>query len=429
MYKQLILLFMSSGALMSANAWSQDVTQWTLNSSIQRALQVAPEIKTADAEIGIQRGKQEEADAWPNPTISVQVDDKLGINDGRGGYDVTELAISQALPFSRLSHQRKQANAALNSTQAQRKQQRLLLEYKVAQRFHMLQLAQAKLDLARQRLKQANEYQSRGRKPGTTDPLVRYLTPLESMRLDIVLQTAKQSMDMAEGEFSEAASAFRSLLNLPVDSKLQLPALVAVTPIKDFKVLEAALQDHPLLVADKQAVAAAEAGIAVARSKRFSDPTLTLFRQKDFLVNQREDFTGVMLSVQIPLWNRNNGQVTQARYAVLQAQAELELQQRQLHVSLHKSYLHLGHLIEQAEHYRTHLLHPSERVLKLTQRGFKSGSQNVLSLIDANNTYFDTQQRYFELLEESWLELADLRKAAGLTLLNSQSLLHSGEVK
>jgi len=429
MRKQTVTFLLSVGFCLSTAAWSQSADRWTLTSSIQRALQVAPEIKTADANIGIQRGKLEAADAWPNPTMSVQVDDKLGIEDGSGGYDVRQFAISQPLPFSRLSRQRKQASASLSSAVSQRRYHQLLVEYEVARRFHMLQLAQAKLDLAKQRLQKVLSYQNNGRKSGGKNALVRYLTPLETMRLGIMQQTAQQAIAMTEGEYNEALAAFRAILNLDVSSEFQVPALSSVSAPPDLATLEADLRDHPGLTADRQAIASAEAGIAVAKSRRFDDPTLTLFREKDYLLNRRDDITGVMLSVQIPLWNRNNGQVTQARYAVLQAQAELDVKRRQFNTNLHKSYLHLGHLIEQAEQYRTHLLQPAQRVLKLTQRGFEAGSLNILSLIDANNTYFDTQQRYYELLEEGWLELAELRKSAGLSVLNGKSLLQSGEVK
>jgi cobalt-zinc-cadmium efflux system outer membrane protein len=429
MRKHIMTLLLGAGFCMTATAWSQPLERWTLNGSIQRALQVAPEIKTADAKIGLQRGKLESADAWPNPTVSLQVDDKLGIEDGRGGYDVTQFAISQALPLGRLNRQRRQAQASLSSAESRRRYHQLLIEYEVARRFHILQLAQAKLELAQQRLQKALSYSKNGNKTGSRDKLVRYLTPLETMRLDIMQQTAKQAVAMAEGEYNEALASFRSLLNLKFTTELQLPALASVSTPADLATLESDLRNHPGLVADRRAIAAAEAGIAVARSKRFEDPTLTLFREKDYLANRRDDVTGVMLSVQIPLWNRNNGQVTQARYAVLQAQADLEVKRRQLNTSLHKSYLHLGHLIEQADHYRTHLLRPAQRVLKLTQRGFEAGSLNILSLIDANNTYFDTQQRYYELLEEGWLELAELRKSAGLSVLNGNVPAQSGEVK
>ena len=41
----------------------------------------------------------------------------------------------------------------------------------------------------------------------------------------------------------------------------------------------------------------------------------------------------------------------------------------------------------------------------------------ILSVIDANNTYFDAHERYLELLQKAWLEAADLRLAAGRALV------------
>ena len=85
-----------------------------LRNSIQRVLDIAPEIQTAEAKVNAQQGALEQAGAWPNPTISVQSDDKLGIEDGSGGNDITQYAFSQPLPLSgRLSHQKAIASEAL----------------------------------------------------------------------------------------------------------------------------------------------------------------------------------------------------------------------------------------------------------------------------------------------------------------------------
>ena len=428
--KKIWILLLVSAGLVSSPLTSAELTPgWTLGSSIQRAMEVAPEMKTADAEIGKQQGKMEQAVAWPNPSVSIQVDDTLGLEDGTGGHDVTQFAISQPLPFGRLAHQRQQAEAWLASAQAQRRHRQILLEYKVAQRFHVLQLAEAKLQLAKKRMQQASRYQNAGRKRSSGDPLIRYLTPLETMRLDIVLQAARQTVEVAEGEFSEAAASFKALLGLPIDNSLSLVPLTPVPAPEGFNVLNNSLQVHPSLVADKQTIAASKAGVAVARSQRFADPTLTLFRGEEFLANRRQESTGIMLSVEVPLWNRNDGRVTEARYAVYQAQAELSLKQRELQTNLHKSHLHLGHLIEQAEHYRNNLLQPALRVFTLTRKGFEAGEINILTLIDANNTYFDAQARYLELMQEGWLELAEVRRSAGLSLLADNSVADSGEVK
>lgn len=405
--------------LPSVSSAEEDQGLLTLEKSIRRIAEIAPEMKAADAEIGNQQGKWELADAWPNPSVSIQVDDNLSREVGGRGYDVTELAISQPLPLGRLAYQRQQAEAGIASAEAQRNHQQLMLEYKVAQHFHTLQLKEAMLQLAKKRLQQASHYQSGSRKHHSGDPLIRYLTPLETMRLDIVLQAAKQSVEVAEGEFNDTATSFKALLGIPIDGQLRLMPLKPVPTPEGFDILENSVQSHPALEADKQAIASSEAGVDVARWQRFADPTLTLFRRNAFLANRRQPNTGIMLSVQVPFWNQNNGGVTQARHAVRQAQAVLDINRRELQSNLHRSYSHLGHLIKQAEHYRTKLLQPAQQVFKLTRKGFDAGELNILTLIDANNTYFDAQARYLTLLQEGWLELAVVRRSAGLSLLAS----------
>ena len=58
-------------------------------------------------------------------------------------------------------------------------------------------------------------------------------------------------------------------------------------------------------------------------------------------------------------------------------------------------------------------------MLELTQKGYSTGEQNGLALVDASNTYFDAQARYLELLRDAWIEAAELRLAAGISLLDS----------
>jgi len=429
MSKIWIFFLISTEMVFSPLLWAESALPWTLESSIQGVMKVAPEMKIADAEIGKQQGKLEQATAWPNPSVSINVDETLGLEDGSGGFDITQLAISQPLPFGRLAHQRKQANAEIANAVSQRKYHQLLLEYKVAQRFHILQLRTAELKLAKQRLQQAGLYNSTSRKRRSGDPLIRYLTPLEKMRLNIELQAAKQSMEVAEGEFNEASASFKALLGMSFDSPMNLKSLSLVPAPKNLNNLERSLLSHPAIEAEKKKITSLQTGIEVAKSTRFYDPTLTLTREEGFYANRKQDSTSVMLSVQIPLWNKNTGTVTQARYTVFQAQADLEQKQREFRTSLHKSYLHLGHLIGQAEHYRTKLLSPAKSMLTLTRKGFEAGEYNVLTLIDANNIYFDAQKRYFELLQEGWLELAEVRRSAGIFHVVSTPLTVVGEDK
>ena len=156
------------------------------------------------------------------------------------------------------------------------------------------------------------------------------------------------------------------------------------------------------------------------RGSELPDPTLRLFRERDFLNGRRQDVTGIGVGITVPLWNRNNGRINETRALVNQSQSELQTLERDLGSRLQQSYLHLNHLVEQGEHYRTRVFEPAQKVFDLTRKAYASGEVEILSLIDANNTHFNARERYLELLQEAWLEAAEVRFAAGRTLVTNE---------
>ena len=400
------------GCLVATPALAQALP-WTLESSIARALQHAPELRASAAEIAARSGDIVQASAWPNPTVELRADEKLGIADGRGGYTVNQATITQAIPLGRLAHQRRAAEANLDAAREEQRYQRLQIEARVAHAFHTLQLTQARQQLAQERLTFAT-----GLGKGTS-VLVRYLTPLERARLDILRESARQEVAHAEGTWSEALAQFRALLALPPDAQPATALLIAADAPATLAVLSERLTSHPALRATQQLRAASRAGVDVARAQRYADPTISIFREQDTLANSRQNYTGIMLGVHIPLWNKGDGGVARARAEADKVDAQLDVQRRDLDSRLRQSHLHLGHLIEQAEHYRTRLLVPARQVLTLTRKAYTSGEQNGLALVDANNTYFEAQARYLDLLHEAWIETAELRLAAGISLMDN----------
>lgn len=404
------------GLLLAIACASVQAQVWTLESSIERVTTVAPERRAGEAEVAARAGELTQAGTWPNPTVELRTDEKLGIDDGRGGYTLSQVSITQPIPLRRLAHQRRAAEGGLESARAGQRHQRLQLETRTAHAFHALQLAAERQRLAEERLKFAE-----GLRPGT-DRLVRYLSPLERARLDILRESAHQDVAQAEGKWSEAIAQFRALLALPPDEPHTTIPLTPVVPPAALSLLQERLASHPALRAVQQTRAARLAAVDVARSQRFADPTISVFREQDYLAGSRQDFTGIMLGVQIPLWNFNGGGVASAVAEADKAEALLTAQQRELESRLRQNHLHLGHLIEQADHYRTRLLVPARQVLDLTRKGFATGEQNGLALVDASNTYFDAQARYLELLHDAWFEAAELRLAAGISLVSSMAV-------
>ena len=401
-------------------AHAAETSVWTLDAAARQALTVAPEIREASAEVAAREGALTQAGAWPNPSIDLRADQKLGVEDGNGGTDLTQVVITQPLPLTRLASQRHQAEAQLAAARERLRYVRIARETEAARVFHGLQLAQARLTLAKQRVAFVA-----GLEPASTrrsDRVVRYLTPLERARLAILHEAAEQEVTSAEGKYSEAAAQFRALLAIGPEATPQTALLAPPSPPPPLDELLKGLDAHPALVADDQDIEAARAGIDVARASRFADPTLGVFRERDFLNGARRDYNGVMLSVQVPLWNLNSGGVARAQAETDQARERRTAQRRELETRLRQAWLHLGHLIEQAERYRERLLGPARRMLELARRGFETGESNVLALVDAYNTYFDAEVRYLELLQESWQEAAELRLAAGVALNQAEAI-------
>ncbi len=401
----------------SSNAVAQTQT-WILESTAQRVLQVAPESGAAEAEVKARQGSLGQASVWPNPTIEIGASNSMGKDDGQGGTDLNQFSITQPLPLSgRLGLQRKQADASLKQAQANVSQQRLLLEYEAARVFHGLQSSRAQLDLARQRLESADEFQYIGQRREAAGDLSR----LARLRLDLVRESARQQIATAEGRFSEALSDFQTLLNM-ADAEPRLEALSQFPLLLPLADLEQRLDSHPALMAARQGVEAARHGVAVASAGRFADPEVWLAQERDVLSGRRQNAIAFGVAVTVPLWDRSKGNIEAARASRQKAQFEVDALQRQLGSQVHLNHLHLSHLIEQGRDFRLHVLEPAEEIFQLSRKGFAAGHVEILNLVDAVDTYFNARSRYLELLQGAWLEAAALRRAAGLSLFNNQGI-------
>ncbi len=389
---------------------------WTLENSIERVLEIAPEGTAVDAAVDAREGALQQAGAWPNPFFYLQGDSKLGKEDGAGGNDLTQYLVGQPLPVSgRLSHQKSVASEELEGARAERRYRRLVLEQQTAYRFRRLQLTSAILALAEQRLKLADELAAASLRRQQAGEL----SKLEHLRLGLIQQEAQQILYTAEGEYSEALYQFRAYLRLPSTLVPNLAPMTPLEPVPPLRIFEESLSDQPLFAAARHRIQAAEANVKLSRASRWPDPVLSVFQEEDFLGGRRQKFTAVGLSITVPLWDWKSGQIRQSVAEVTQAEAELHALQRDIGSSLQESYLHLAHLVQQGEQYRSKVFEPAQQVLDLTNKAYFAGEVEILSLVDANSTYFNAHSRYMQILQEAWLELSDLELSAGRSTLNA----------
>ena len=395
-----------------------EAQQWTLQSSVQQAIETSPKLKKSIAELGARQADINLSSLWPDPEIGFRVDNKMGKDDGAGGYDLTDITVKQSIPMSRIKYQENAASASMKAARFSQQYRSLQVQNRVSKVFHQLQFASAKLALAEKQLKLANDLNSKN-KDGS-HVVVRYLSPLEEMRLSIIREEAGQAEGSAEGHYKEALSEFVKLLGIEMDSVASVSELLPVTDIPDLKRLTELQNNHAQLSSQQQEVFAANHEIDVARSSQMIDPSIGLSWQRDTLSTGREDIYAIMFNIQIPISDRKNTAESKATYKASQQKIELQLLKRELKINLNRSYTHLNHVIEQAVKFKKKVLKPAGKMLELTDKGFTSGELNILSLVDANNTYFEAQLTYLDLLYDARLELAEVKLFAGQLITDTQ---------
>ncbi|AKJ94347.1 transporter [Thioalkalivibrio versutus] len=390
-----------------------DTDRWTLERSVTHGLSVAPEAEAFEHRIDAQRGARDQAGRWPNPTLEAEASDQLGMEDGRGGYSLSGIAVTQPLPlWGQIGHRRDAASARLAATEAQTHADRLELEGRIGAAFHAWQQAEAGFELARERLDEAERLgriarlrQERGD-----------LSERERLRIDLFRSEAMRQLEAAEGERTEARATLAAWLDRRPAGMGTAPAFDAPPPRPTRAAPGTVVDRHPALRAASERQQAAQLEIARARAEGRPDIGIRLFQEREVIDGRRDTSTGIGLQLELPLWDRNQGRVRESVADHYTRQTERRALQRDLTRQVEVGTVHLAHLLDELERHRGETLAPARRVRELTYRGYEAGEASLLELLEAYNTHFNAIEQEHELLAQSWAEWRELRIAAGLSL-------------
>ncbi len=389
---------------------------WTLAKSVQRAMDVAPEQQEALAGIAVRQSELNQSTKWPNPTVSLRAQNRLGLQDGRGGYNVDQLIINQPLPLLRLQKQEAVAAKQLSAEQALADQSRLTLQYDISRFYYALLLSHEKLLLAEQRQRFTHSIQQAQSR--RTTPVIQYINPLDRHRIELLDEMAGRALLNARTVFTDTLHMFRLRLELPDQESVDLPDLQPAPAPRPLTTLRQRLKKSSASLKQLHyQVEATQAGVDLERFRKYGDPVVSLIHERDVLAGRRQNFNGIMISVPVPLWDYNQANVARAEAEVMRNKSRLRITQRNLHAQLEQSYLNLSQLLEQLRSINKRMLEPAEKLLALTRQSYAVGEVNSLNLIDAYNTYFDTRNSALDMMFQSQIAAVDLHMAVGDPLL------------
>lgn len=281
------------------------------------------------------------------------------------------------------------------------------LTYNVATQYINVELAESTLTLAQQDL---NSFQN------TVDIAdVRYKDGDigEDDLLKIKLQMLQFQSDVAAAQLARAQglSDLRQLLgyeSVPADYDVAPNFDYAPVPgnVDDFEAK--ALQNRPDLRAAQQGITAATSQYQLQKAIGKRDVTGQ--------VNYTHlEFNEISLfgQMQLPIFDRNQGEIARAGYAVTQAQEQAKFTQGQVLTDVRDAYENLRSNDQIVGLYRSGYLNEAQESRDINAYAYQRGAASLLDFLDAERSYRSVQLGYRQALASYLLAVEQLREAAG----------------
>jgi outer membrane protein, heavy metal efflux system len=387
----------------------------SLDQAIQMALQNNHTLKAARTTIQQSEAQEITANLRPNPvfTADAQFIPIFQPNEFTADYinTVAQFDLGVSYLFERGKKRQHRLQAAQDAT-AQTKStvadNERTLTFNVASQFFSVQLAESTLDLALQDMK---SFQN------TVDiSEARYKAGdiSEADYLKIKLQLLQFQSDVAQAQLAktQALVGLRQYLgyqSVPEDYDVTGDFEYKPVTLKLEDLQQLALQSRPDFRAAQQGVTAAKSQYELAKANGKVDVTGT-FNYDHVSDANTGSFFG---SFQIPIFNRNQGEIARTNYAINQAQ-ELELAASdQVLSDVLTAYEGVRDNDQVVSLYVSGYLNIAQQSRDITEYSYKRGAASLLDFLDAERSYRATELAYRQSLASYLTAVEQLREAVG----------------
>jgi len=282
------------------------------------------------------------------------------------------------------------------------------LVFNVGQQFVDVLLAESTLAFAEQDL---DSFQ---KTVGISNERLRVGDMSEGDFLKIKLQLLQFQSDVAAATLAKIQSlaALRQLLgfeSVPDDYDVQgtldyQPVHADLTSLKTLGAM-----NRPDLRAAQQGVTAAESQLALQKANGKMDITGTFNYTHTAGVN-----TGAFYyNMPLPIFDRNQGEIQRAQYAVTQAQELASETVQQVSTDVIAAYANLQTNDQIIQLYRGGYVDQARQSRDISEYAYQKGAASLLDFLDAERTYRANQLAYRQALASYMLALEQMRQAVG----------------
>lgn len=387
----------------ASQSLSSKKTNITLLQAVQLALQHNPELAAFAKEKSALEGATIQAGLPPNPQLMIDLEDLGTRTDITPGGTFTSIRIGQLIETGGKRLARRKA-ASLNEERAVRdyEARRLDLIAQVANIFTDVLAGQARLHLAQDNSTLAQKVVNAASKRVQAGKA----PPIEKTRAGVALATARIELEQARRDLN----AFRRQLALLWGSstpefKHAAGDLESLVEIPDFDKLAERVRANPMILSSQATLSQREANLKLQQARRLPDITVSAgIRRYAQELDELEsgilhDTTALVgISVPLPLFDRNQGNLLEAHQRVDQAMDQREATDLRLKSLLVQTYESLVAAQNEIEVLQHEILPGAKEAFMTARRGYELGRFDFLTMLDAQRALFQNQSLYVRAL-------------------------------
>jgi cobalt-zinc-cadmium efflux system outer membrane protein len=400
--------------LNSDDAEAQVVTEpngiLTLQQAHALALMHNPQLRAFAWEVRAAEARQLQASLGPNPEIDVEMEEVAGSGD-RNGFDGAETAVvlSQTIELGNKRTKRVEV-ASLQKDLAGWDYQanRLDVFTQVTKSFVGVLAAQQKSNLAQDLVKLSRKVlntASQRVQAGKDSPVEKTKAEIALANAEIEFEKSKNDLEAARIELS-INWVGRTPVFEKADGKLD-----SISPAPALEELTNSINSNPDMARWAVEMDQRDAALKLAKANAVSDVTVGGGVQH---FNETDESAFIVgLSIPIPLFNRNQGQVLEARYAIAKARAQRRAVEASIHTALSSAYATLTSAYTEATGLKEKVLEGAQSAFDAANEGYRAGKLDFLVVLDAQRTLFEAKGKYIEALAEFHLAKAQIERLLG----------------
>jgi outer membrane protein, heavy metal efflux system len=249
-----------------------------------------------------------------------------------------------------------------------------------------------------------------------------FIKPSDVLAVQAKLELAELQIREAGQTRAKTLHTLGFLLNIPPREadRLQLRAFIYDTrplPTTPEALVETGLNARPDLIGFRMGLLRAQADIGNARAQRFSDVYL-LYQPYTFQDNTFQGLKSATsyafgVTVSLPVFNRNQGNIMRAELNAQQSKIELANQEKQVVYDVEEAVREYNLSRESVIEFRKEVLPASRAVRDSAFRRWQGGETSALEYLEAQQDYNDVVRQYRDALVRHRRAMLDLNTAVG----------------